>query len=129
MSLAYTINARGILCTCLRPVVAPEVFEIRIDFRLLGYSGKVLLSVSSSAPDPERLSSTNFFCIARLLFDHLVGDGEQRCRHFDAEQSGGLQVDDKFELGRPDDRQVGRFLALENAAHVDADLALDVRNA
>jgi hypothetical protein len=30
-----------------------------------------------------------------------------------------LQVDDEFELGRPQDRQVGRPLALENAAGID----------
>jgi len=33
-------------------------------------------------------------------FDHLVGAGEQRCRHRKAERPGGLEVHAKLELGR-----------------------------
>jgi hypothetical protein len=49
-----------------------------------------------------------------LLFDHLVGAQQQRCRHFDAECLGGLEVHHQFELGRLFDRQVGRLRTLEN---------------
>ena len=35
-----------------------------------------------------------------LLFDHLVGDGEQRRRNLKAERLGRLQVNDELEFGR-----------------------------
>src|SRR5262249_40646114 len=42
----------------------------------------------------------------------------QRRRHGDAERVGGLEVDDELILGRRLHRQVGRFLALEDAIDV-----------
>ena len=41
------------------------------------------------------------------LFDHLVGAGEQRRRHGEAEGPGSLCIDDQLELGRLHDRHVG----------------------
>ena len=54
------------------------------------------------------------------LFDHLVGAAEQRERKREAERLGGIEVDDQLDFGGLLDRQVGRLLALENAAGVDA---------
>jgi hypothetical protein len=58
--------------------------------------------------------------IPRRPFHHLVGEREQRGRHVDRERLGGREIDDHFESCRLQDRQVGRFLALEDAARVDA---------
>jgi hypothetical protein len=47
-----------------------------------------------------------------------VGAGELRQRKGEAERLGGLVVDDKLELGRRLHRQVGRFIAFENAIEI-----------
>src|SRR5215472_14352533 len=63
----------------------------------------------------------------RSLFDDLVGSGEQSRRDNKPERFGRLQVDDELKLGRAQDRQVGRSLALKNAPAIDPDLANEVR--
>ena len=60
------------------------------------------------------------------LFDHLVGAAEQRERERDAERFRGLEVDDKLDLYRLIDGQLGRLLALEHSRGVDANLAIGV---
>src|SRR6516164_8065486 len=62
-------------------------------------------------------------------FDHLVGAGEQRWRHVDGERLGGREINDHVEFCRLRDRQVGRFLAFEDAAAIDADELVYVVNA
>src|SRR6266852_3939526 len=57
------------------------------------------------------------------LFDHLVGEREQRRGHGEAERLGCPEVDHEFELGRLYDRQVCGCLALQDAADINADLA------
>jgi hypothetical protein len=51
-------------------------------------------------------------------FDHLVGAGEQRWRHLEAERFGSFEVDYQLVFGRRLNRQVGRLLALEDAINV-----------
>jgi hypothetical protein len=61
--------------------------------------------------DPKRALAAKVFCVARFLFDHLVGAQQNRLRHSKAECLGGLEVDDKLLLGRDLDTQVHRSIA------------------
>jgi hypothetical protein len=58
-------------------------------------------------------------CADARLFDHLVRAAEQVQRVRNTERLGGPHVDSQFDLGGLLDRQVGRFLALENPAGID----------
>src|SRR5262249_42925408 len=57
-------------------------------------------------------------CSKRQLLDHLVGAGEQHRWNFQAEGLRGLEINHELVLGRRLHRQVGRFLALEDAIDV-----------
>ena len=60
-------------------------------------------------------------------FDQLIGAGEQRRRHGEAERLSGREVDDQLELGRLQNGQVSGFGALENSARIDARLTILIR--
>jgi hypothetical protein len=62
-----------------------------------------------------------------LLFDHLVGDGDELCLHLDAQQRCGLSVDNKLEIARSHDLKIGRLCPLKDFAGVEADLSKNVR--
>src|SRR5581483_12288014 len=62
-----------------------------------------------------------------VLLDHLVGAGEERGRHVQSKRFGGLQIDRQRELGRLHDRQVRRFLALEDTTAIDAGSPIRIR--
>src|SRR5262249_561548 len=72
----------------------------------LGRTNSAGISAARSLrPSAQRYSIATF----RPSFDHLVGAGEQRRWHVEAERSGGRQIDDQFELSRLHDRQVRRL--------------------
>src|SRR5262245_57878863 len=72
----------------------------------------LLLTWAGLAP-----AGSHQLCLAHS-FDHLVGAREERGRYVEAEGLCGLEVDYQVVLGRRLYRQVGGFLALEDAVDV-----------
>src|SRR5262245_54372145 len=67
------------------------------------------VSTGSAKEGKEEATFHNFTSL-----NHLVGDGKHLRRHREAEQTGGLSVDDQLELARHH-RQVGGLGAFEDA--------------
>ena len=49
-----------------------------------------------------------------FLFDHLVGDDEQRWRNGEAKRFGSLEIDRQLEFGRLLDRDIAGFRPVQN---------------
>jgi hypothetical protein len=62
------------------------------------------------------------------LFDHVVGNGEQRRWHGETEESGGLVIYDELEFRRLHHGQLSGLGPFEDAAGADADLTMAVQN-
>src|SRR5262252_1231794 len=61
-------------------------------------------------------------------FDDLVGAGEKHRRKLDAERLGGLKVEYQFEFDWLLNRQIGGLGTFQDAAGVDANLVIGIRN-
>ena len=59
---------------------------------------------------------------SRRFTDHLVGGGQKRFWDGKAEGFGGFEVESQLDFYGLLDRQIGWFLALENAPGIDASL-------
>src|SRR6266478_975364 len=62
-------------------------------------------------------------------FDDLVGAGEDRWRHGQAERLGGVEVDDQFKCRRLLHWQIGRLGALKDLSGINAGLVIGSREA
>src|SRR5215831_77066 len=59
--------------------------------------------------------------------DHLVGAGKHRCRHFEAERLGRLEVDGKLELARVLHGKIGWLPTLEDAIDIAGRATIQVQ--
>ena len=62
--------------------------------------------------DPKRHFATINSCIAKSLFDYLVGNGEEPGRHGETKRLHSRKIDYKLELFRLHDWQIGGLNAL-----------------
>jgi len=54
-----------------------------------------------------------------VLLNYFVGGRQQSFRDGEAERLGGLEVDDEFEFGRLQDRQVGGLFTFRAPRKID----------
>src|SRR5260370_30477458 len=64
-----------------------------------------------------------------VSFAHLVGGGEQGRWHRKAKCLGGLEIDDKLEVSRLLDRQIGWLCSFKNLPDVNASRTIQRREA
>src|SRR5215475_9281619 len=94
-----------------------------------GHSSLAFRIIVSEEAEVARKLFANAAYQTRASFDHLVGAGEQRWRHTEAEYPCRRVIDDKLELGGLHDRQVCRFRTLEDTTGIDTDLTIRIRQA
>src|SRR5215468_8775855 len=94
-----------------------------------GHSSLAFRIIVSEEAEVARKLFANAAYQTRASFDHLVGAGEQRWRHSEAEYPCRRVIDNKLELGGLHNRQVRRFCTLEDATSIDTDLTIRIRQA
>jgi hypothetical protein len=105
-------------------VIAPDVRQARIilDYIEANFTASRREETCGSFRG-RSLLTVQLCCAADCLFDHLVGDGQQRLRDSEAERSSGLQIEDELKLGGISDRQVSGLSTFEDIAdQADSDV-------
>src|SRR5262249_15109813 len=69
---------------------------------------------------PSPIGKVFSYPLRGLVFDHLVGEREQRARDSEAERLGGPKGSHQFKLSRQLDREISRSLTLEYPCDIGA---------
>ena len=94
-------------------------FKGRIQMRKTYHLQIITFGLRRAAGPYSRARKRHMQCSKQSpLFDHLVGAGQKRRRHGEADRFGGFEVDRELVFRRVLHRQVGRFLALQDAVNV-----------
>src|SRR6266478_4382569 len=83
--------------------------------------------LSQKIGNVARSPSRDSRCFGIVLFDHLVGEGEDRGRDLQPDCSRGLEIDDELELCGLLNGEVSRLGALQNLIHVCGGTPIVVR--
>jgi hypothetical protein len=78
---------------------------------------RVLLDSCLNAALPRTGGSGQLRTLRQLL-NHLVGAGQEQRRHRQVNRLGRRRIDNKLQLARLHDRELGGLLTLEDPAHV-----------
>src|SRR6476620_5848079 len=82
------------------PAVSTDCIN-RPDRRLHPTNATASIALATREPSTEdsiRTSRQSVWCQQRKSFNNLVGAGEERRGHFEAERLGGLQIDEQLEF-------------------------------
>src|SRR4029077_3778873 len=94
-------------------------FKGRIQKRKTNHLQIITFSLQRAAgPYRSAITSCEQMQQVAPLFDDFVGSREQCSRHFEAERFGGLDVEHGFVFRRSLRREVGWFLAFQDAVDV-----------
>src|SRR5262249_36573683 len=101
-----------------------------LEVKLYGNNLEPPMSALGQKRTLEHIQSMSVLCHKRTSvasFDPIVGDREYARRDSETERLSRGEVDDELEFARPQHRQIGRLLALENPADEYSILAKRIR--
>ena len=77
-----------------------------------------------SIRQPKACTRTDSCAAPKFLLDHIICEGNQGGRNFEAERLRGPEINDRLVLSRRLDREIGRLFAFKNTIDVAGSLSI-----